>query len=231
MAELDRARDGSAVAVAPRDRGAGALPDGQRVGRPGSDARAKTEGAWTGLAPPGLVRALPGEWIRLVVQRRAQSAAEPLVQVKDAAEVESLRASAAGVQREFGQGAEQRARAWPGLRRFAREGGWARFHRWTRAGVAAPACCAVLQWLRRRHRSGAQRLLRRPAPERFSRQWQVARVHGPERVALRPAPARQSQPEGRNRSVARMILLGPEHAYARVQRPVRRWSWSEFSSR
>jgi len=116
VAELDRARDGSAVAVAPRDRGAGALPDGQRVGRPGSDARAKTEGAWTGLAPPGLVLvetalALPREWIRLVVQRRAQSAAEPLVQVKDAAEVESPRASAAGVRREFGQGAEQRARA------------------------------------------------------------------------------------------------------------------------
>jgi hypothetical protein len=172
VAELDRARDGSAVAVAPRDRGGGALRDVQRVVRPGSDARAKIAGASTGLAPPGLVRvetalAWPQECLRLAAQRRARSVVELLDQVKHAEE-EALRASAAGVRREFGQGAEQRARAWPGMRRFAREGGWARFHRWTKAGVAAPACCAVLQWLRRRHRSGAQRLLRWQAPERFS---------------------------------------------------------------
>jgi len=169
VAELDRALDGSAAAAAPRDRGAGALRDGQRVGRPGSDARAKTEGASTALAPPGWVRALARE-IQLAAQRRARSVAELLDQVKHAAEVESMLASAAWVRKEFGPGVEQLAQAWPGLRRFAREGGWARFHRWTKADVAAPACCAVLQWLPRRCRSGTPRLFPRQARERFSLQ-------------------------------------------------------------
>ena len=140
---LDLARDGSAAA-GPRDRDAEALRDEPPVGRPSLDERAKIEGASTAAALRGLVRALPRELLRLAAQRRVRSVAEPLDPVRDAAEAVSTQAWAAAVRRESGRDEAPLVRVSPGLRRFAREGGWERFPRWTKVDATAPACYVVL---------------------------------------------------------------------------------------